>query len=333
MAVTNILHERFLSGIPSIVLLLVIFQTINICGAVGTSTSTTIQSGTAKEENFKNPLGRLLVTRLVSWKRTNPKFLRKLADGAENSSEFETRKAEFGPGADWSCTTPENDDYDSCTLSGTGCSWCPLGSSVGVCLRTSQADVVNALENDHLLHLKCYDNEDEVIDESATEFWDEAASCLPHGAGDCQGQHGSGDHTCTWCTVNEPSMGFCLSQSLRNNLIIAQALEDFDEDVSTGDQIRLDEIVHCDNDDDKSKNSANIWSQHCGWAAIETDQDEANCLSTKDQRCVVQGNPFPGLLGSKGGKHCVTVQQQQAMLWTIYLLRDMGWEDEMSSFQ
>eukprot|EP00536_Pseudo-nitzschia_multiseries_P014054 jgi/Psemu1/291227/fgenesh1_pg.651_\ len=330
------LHERYLSGI-SFVLLLLLSLTLRVpnCGAADSVQSDTIEE---TEISFKNLLERLLHTRSVSSSPLfNSRSLRKqkLQVGEENSNA--TIRTEFGPGADWSCTTPENHEYDACTLSATGCSWCPLGSSNGVCLRNGQATVVNALENDHLLHLKCYDNEDEVIDESATAFWDEAASCITYGVVDCHGEHkdgNNGDHTCTWCTVNGPRMGFCLSQSLWENLVVAQAPEEVNEDASTGDQIRIDQVIHC-----KPRGGVNdsittsIFRQECGWATIETDQDKTGCGSIEGVECVVQANPFPGLFGSKPGKFCVSPEQQQIMQWAIDLLRSMGWENEMSSFE
>mmetsp|Transcript_563 Transcript_563/g.1375 ORF Transcript_563/g.1375 Transcript_563/m.1375 type:complete len:336 (-) Transcript_563:286-1293(-) len=332
----SIVRERYLSGIS---LFLVLTLPVLNYGAVNS-----VQSKANNEGKFKNLLGRLLVARFASSSPTNSKFLRTLEESDESSES--TIKTEFGPGADWSCTIPENHDYDVCTLSATGCSWCPLGSSSGVCLRNGQASLVNALENEHLLHLECYGNEDEVIDETATAFWDETASCLPHGVEDCHGVHDNGDHTCTWCTVKDPFMGLCLSQSLWDNLIVAQALEEFDEDVSTGDQIRLDQVIHCkhhhDDDDsggdkkDGGSDSApptNIFNQKCGWKAIETDQDEEDCVSTEGEECAVQANPLPGLLGSKAGRFCVSLDQQHVMQWMIDLLRHMGWEDEMRAFQ
>ena len=277
-------------------------------------------------------------------------FLRALS-GDPPASSF---AVEFGPGADWSCTTPETGGgYQACAKA--GCSWCPLGSSSGVCLRTAQADLVNANAgangHDELLHLRCYasdsDSETEaesegeppVFDASDAAFWDGAASCLPKGEEGC-----GGDDSCTWCTVDEPSLGFCLSRSLWDNLVVAQALEDFDEDLSEEDQIPLDGVVHCrfpqstgtgDGDDSTSTPGAGaihpgLFDRGCLWNAIESDRDEVDCLADRGQLCVVQANPFPGLLGTGAGNYCVSAAQHGATKWWIGVLRDAGWGDAAS---
>lgn len=243
---------------------------------------------------------------------------------------------EFGPSADWSCTVDSNRgfDYDSCTLSEAsksvegGCSWCPLGGSTGVCLRAGQAAVVNDLENEHLLHLRCYNDNDDVIDETATAFWDEAMSCFPHSKADCGGDHGKGDHNCIYCDVAEPAMGLCLSVDLWDNMVISQALEDFDEDVSTGDQIRLDQVIHCSYDHTEDLNDGldddGLWSERCGWNQVTTAAETEECLSQVG--CAVLADyPFPGLFGRPSGMYCVTLQQEQAMAWAVQVLQNTGW--------
>ena len=251
---------------------------------------------------------------------------------------------EFGPGADWSCTAESNGatDYDSCFQSEAsksvngGCSWCPLGSSAGVCLRAGQADVVNTLENEHLLHLRCYsDNDAQQGDETAAAFWDEAMACFPHSKADCGGDHGTGDHNCIYCDVAEPAMGLCLSVDLWDNMVVSQALEEFDEDVSTGDQIRLDQVIHCSHDHiedlDDGLADDSLWSNRCGGSLINSVDSTEECLSMEG--CAAAQNPFPGLFGLTSGMHCVTLQQEQAMMWAVNFLRNMGWAEEMSDFQ
>jgi len=344
-----------------------------------------------------NPLGRFLVRRFLHqnkepnkkfsslWSETNIESgeLRRLGDDNNNNNNDNNKiKEGFGPGTDWSCTAKGAINFDSCvqqeesagagadeddasSSSSSSCAWCPFGSTNGICLRTDQANLVNGLENDHLLHLKCYNNnieqeqEQEQLHsdvETITKFWDEAIACHPHNSNSCAGDH-HGDHVCTWCTVNEPAMGMCISQSLYENLVVAQALEEFDNDVSTNDQIRIDQVIHCgdgdgDGDDDNdgvgysgSSNSSStstsnndtvssLWdtTTMCGLSSLD------DCILTRDdngdgsESCVVQTNPFPGLLGFAAGKYCVTHQQQRFILWMVELLRDMGWEKEMSPY-
>jgi len=291
-----------------------------------------------------NALARLLLAGFASGESTTAttrqqRLRRTLGDNDNNDNDNAFRR-EFGPGADWSCTgggsdttTAPRDNHDACTLT-EGCSWCPLGSTLGVCLRSAQASWINALKNDHLLHLRCYtDNTEDLIDDTATGFWDEAVACHGHTGADCAGDHDGGGHACSWCTFDKLGAGACLSTSLWDNLVVAQALEEFDEDVSTADRIRLDRVVHCvhgGGDGDESEAATeSLWSHGCGWAVAETDEDAAACLGAG---CVVQANPFPGLLGSKAGKHCVSRQQQQAIRWAIKVLWDTGWVDEMGAF-
>lgn len=363
MNTTNI-QRKLLSGIFFLLLSLLLLTN----GGSATVTDTT--SIDSSENN--NYLGRLLAQFISSSSSspTNTGLLRRLVNS--DSSGNDKIKNQFGPGADWSCTTAKGvTDFHSCTTltilpdtTAAGCSWCPLGSTTGVCLRTDQAELVNGLENDHLLHLKCYNSSDDSAkksksDTEAKKFWDEAVACKAHDAGDCLGDHHGDDgkataaaHSCTWCTVDEPAMGMCLSQTLWDNLAVAQALEEFDNDVSTSDQIRLDQVIHCSHVDDddagsnivKSSSSSSVWNtKKCGDVVTEvkTHQDEADCLAIvittddddEEEKCVVQANPFPGFMGSTPGKHCVTLQQQRVMVWAIELLHDMGWENEMSSFQ
>lgn len=252
---------------------------------------------------------------------------------------------EFGPGADWSCTAEANRgfDYDSCTLSEAsksvegGCSWCPLGSSAGVCLRAGQAALLNGQEEDSLLHLRCYNDNDteQFIDETATAFWDEAMACFPHSKTDCGGDHGNGDHKCIYCHVAEPEMGLCLSVDLWDDMVVVQAVEDFDEDVNTSDQIRLDQVIHCgyDHAEDPSGglDDESLWNNRCGWNSVDTDAEEADCLSKEG--CAIATNPFPGLFGTASGGHCVSTQQERALMWVVGLLQDEGWREELSDYQ
>lgn len=255
-------------------------------------------------------------------------------------------KKEFGPGSDWSCTAESNlaNDFDSCTLSEAsktvegGCSWCPLGSSTGVCLRAGQASVINSFENNHLLHLKCYSDSEDVIDEEATEFWDEAMECLPHHRETCGGDHGDGDHFCTYCSTQEPYMGLCLSVKLWDNLVVAQALEEFDEDVSTGDQIRLDQVIHCSEDTEATIETKeefvfddNLWDNPCEGQPITSNESEEECFTKEG--CGMAPNILPGFLGSKSGNRCVSVAQERATLWAVDLLGDMGWNKEMNAYK
>jgi len=316
-------------------LLLVQLSTLlKACSAMNTDEGTAIGS-----EVIQHPLARLLLARFAasSSNSDTTTAVRELRDVGATALEF-------GPGADWSCTADSNRgiDYDSCTLSGAsksvegGCSWCPLGSSAGVCLRAAQAAVVNGLENDHLLHLRCYNDNDteNVIEEDATAFWDEAMSCFPHSKADCGGDHGKGDHDCIYCDVAEPTMGLCLSVDLWDNLVVAQALEDFDEDVSTGSQIRLDQVIHCSQDhvegDKDGINDDSLWSKRCGLGPVTSVTEEEACLNMDG--CTIAENPFPGLFGTTSGMHCVSLQQEQALVWAIQVLRSTGWVDEMSSF-
>jgi hypothetical protein len=336
-------------------------------------------------DNSKNPLVRFFSKQYENAVQLNTKssltggLLRRqlLLGDVNNDGNSNTKhkiKGRFGPGADWTCTSKGAINYDSCVQQEKGdatsdaadsCAWCPLGSTTGICLRTDQAELVNGLENDHLLHLKCYNNniEEEQLHtdiETATSFWDETIACHSHNSNNCAGSHGEGEknnHICTWCTVNEPEIGMCISQNLWDNLVVAQALEEFDNDVSTNDQIRIDQVIHCvgddidtdssnNNDEKKSLFDSSMWT--CGSSSsssstsslVKTDKDKDDCLSGKDgdgdggsgESCVVQSNPFPGLMGYVAGEYCMSQQQQRFILWMVQLLRDMGWEKEMSPY-
>lgn len=250
-------------------------------------------------------------------------------------------KEEFGPGSDWSCTSESNraTDFDSCTLSEAsktvegGCSWCPLGSVMGVCLRAGQASVINSFENDHLLHLKCYSDSEEVIDDAATAFWDETMDCLPHHRETCGADHFDHfDHGCTYCTTEEPAMGLCLSADLWENLVVAQALEEFDANGSMDDQIPLDQVIHCSTDTESIHGSdKSLWSNPCEGPPIIDAESEENCFIKNG--CAVAPNIFPGLLGMKSGHQCVSVAHERATLWALELLEDMGWNKEMDAYR
>jgi len=272
----------------------------------------------------QNPLARLLLNRFASSSNLNNGNLRKLAENVGDKQQ------QFGPGADWSCTAETNTDHDSCTNSEAtaegGCSWCPLGSSSGVCLSSGQASIVNAMENDQVLHLGCFGKVEETKspDPAATAFWDETMSCVAHSASDCGGDHKNGDHVCTYCHTTEPNMGLCLSEKLWENLLVTQALEDFDRDWSTSDQIRLDQVIHCSKDPDKAGDpDENIWTdEKCG---EDTVGDDGNC---KIEGCIAAESPLPGLLGQTSGKHCVSLQKERAMVWAVEVLQSMGWRQE-----
>mmetsp|Transcript_8845 Transcript_8845/g.21832 ORF Transcript_8845/g.21832 Transcript_8845/m.21832 type:complete len:310 (+) Transcript_8845:193-1122(+) len=283
-----------------------------------------------KTSDNDNLLARMLLNHFSSLSSSNHAgFLRKLAESP--------MKAEFGPGASWDCSAESNraTDFDSCTLSEASktvqqCYWCPLGSSQGICLRAGQASVINDLENDHLLHLKCYSDSDEVIDQEATAFWDEAMACLPHGRDTCGGGHDG--HECTYCTVGDPAMGLCLSKSLWANMVVAQTLEYFEADVSETDQIRLDQVIHCAEDTSSEEEEVGIWNNPCEMPApIEDDKAEADCFTKEG--CTIAPNIFPGFLGSASGIHCVSTAQEQATSWAMGVLTDMGWIKEMYPHQ
>jgi len=354
--------------------------------------SNAIEEDERKNNNNNNnnirsddPLGRVLVQLFLHQnKELNKKFssswstietniksevLRRLGNNNINNNNNNNKiKERFGPGNDWSCTAKGAINYDSCVqqkegvgedegsdTSSSSCAWCPFGSTNGICLRTDQAELVNGLENDHLLHLKCYNNniEQEQLHsdvEIMTKFWNEAIACHPHNSQNCAGDHHNNgdddrdhDHVCTWCTVSEPAMGMCISQSLWDNLVVAQALEEFDNDVSTNDQIRIDQVIHCagnggsdgGSDSSSSSSSSNNDIVSSLWDTTTTTcrlSSVVDCISTMDddgngsKSCVVQTNPFPGLFGIAGGKYCVSQQQQRFILWMVELLRDMGWE-------
>jgi hypothetical protein len=358
-------HHHHLAGIASFLLLQLLLIS-NSCSA-------------KKSSDDVNPLERLLMDQFYSSSSSSTSlgFLRKLASrktnflgGSSSSSSSEysitapttsyemndesgvtAMMREFGPGADWSCAAESNaaTSFGSCVLSTAankfenegGCSWCPLGSSTGVCLRADQAAVINGLENDHLLHFKCYNNDEDEDNDSnrdttgiAIAFWDEAFACMAYSRDDCGGD---GDHTCTYCTVDEPAMGLCLSASLWDNMVVAQALEDFDADVGTSDQIRLDQVIHCRHDgmyedDEDWRIDDSLWSSRCNGILVTDHASEEECLASKEGDCDIAETVFPGFLGSKSGRHCVSIHQQRAMEWAVELLEGMGWA-EMEKFQ
>jgi hypothetical protein len=362
-------HHHRLAGIASFLLLQLLLLS-NSCSAKHASDDV-------------NPLERLLMDRFSSSSSSSTSFgfLRKLASrklsilGSSSSSsemgdeDVTAMMREFGPGADWSCTAESNDadDFNSCIESTAskkfvnerGCSWCPLGSHNGVCVRSDQATVINGFENEHLLHLKCYNDEDVLSkDESygddvyndwvknrdatvknrdaiATTFWDEAFACMGHSRDDCGGDHG--DHSCTYCTVDEPAMGLCLSVSLWDNMIVAQALEEFDANVGTRNQIQLDQVIHCRDDgkyedDEAWKVDDSVWTSLCHKILVTDGASEEECRNSEKGDCVFAESLFPGFLGSKAGLHCMSIHQQRAMEWAIELLGGMGWT-EMEKFQ
>lgn len=275
----------------------------------------------ASETIQQNPLARLLLDRFASSSGNSNGYLRKLADAVGDKQQ------QFGPGADWSCTAEANVDHESCTnseASGGGCSWCPLGSSSGVCLSSGQASIINAMENDHILHLGCFGKDEDTNSPEATAFWDETMSCVAHTASDCGGDHNNGDHVCTYCKTKEPDMGMCISEKLWENLLVSQALEDFDRDWSTSDQIRLDQVIHCSTDRDKAGDpDENIWTdEKCGNDTVGEDD------ACQTEGCVAVESPFPGLLGQTSGKHCVSLQKERAMMWAVDVLQSMGWRQE-----
>ena len=306
-------------------------------------------------------------------------------DGSSSSSNTNNNKIKerFGPGADWTCTSKGAINFDSCVqnqekgedattssdatataAAAAACAWCPLGSTTGICLRTDQAELVNGLpeNDDHLLHLQCYNNniEQEQLHtdiETSTSFWDETMACQSHTSHSCAGHHGDtggkNHHSCTWCTVKEPEIGMCISQNLWDNLVVAQALEEFDKDVSTNDQIRIDEVIHCvgagdtdidiDIEIDEKTSLFDTSTSTCGSKLLSSSSASslAKCVSAKDgvggdgggsEYCVIQANPFPGLMGYVAGEYCMSQQQQRFILWIIELLRGLGWEKEMSSY-
>jgi hypothetical protein len=180
------------------------------------------------------------------------------------------------------------------------------------------------------MHLKC-DPPGPIADEDDLSFWDKAMACSSYSLWDCLAGGVEGAGECTWCESQhgEPDISFCVSQAFWDQLKGTQSAR------KQGNYVHVDQVFKCSsgihNADIRVTSLFDTVCSQRGGSIIQTSDEEQKCLNTLDKdevNCTISTNPFPGFMGSTAEKHCVNVNQQEIMLWTIDLLKEMGWKME-----
>jgi hypothetical protein len=208
--------------------------------------------------------------------------------------------------SDWTCVMKgamdlascedDNDDYNY------KCAWCPLGSIAGVCVSADQADAVNGLE---IPHLQC--GADTTADD--LEFWDDLVGCEMAGATyeDCLG-----NPLCTWCVVEEPAFGLCMSQE---SIDMANSLEDPEE------PILMDDVLICSQEPPEPRGDntevTGLLDFNCILEGALGQQACADGVDGAGNLCVFQESELFGEL-------CLSVTQTNVMDFLMETITSLG---------
>lgn len=206
----------------------------------------------------------------------------------------------FSMDADFSCLMGGAESSDDCEY--PGCVWCPLGHIIGgACLSLEQGDVVNSMQFPHLM---CGQNVLEGSIEEDAAFWDnqvtcEMASttevnCLAAGIG------------CTWCVVDDPQFGLCMSADFMTEL---ENLEPEDE------EIKLKDVVQCSKES-RNTNVEGLLDFSC---FIASQFGRQLCEQTYDM--AARQCQFISLNGF--GDFCLSPTQLSLVEWFNDLMQDM----------
>ena len=220
----------------------------------------------------------------------------------------ETGEVDLSFIADWKCMSTGYSDKEGCNAA--GCEWCPFGTIEGACVTGSQAGLINALNFPHLTCGKGEDDE-EFWDDAA--FWDEQMICT-FTANDEKGCIGKEE--CTWCTVNDPAFGLCMSEEFMATLEELQPAED---------PIRINQVITCNTTsrDDETPGLLDMSCYLAGKAGSEGD-DQA-CMNAADQF----GESCESIQYLATGDLCLTATQAKFLGWLIDLFDDMGIESSL----
>ena len=155
-------------------------------------------------------------------------FLRSLAAataGHDHASHSKSRLSVFSSKADWTCTRNGYESMEDCTNSSTTdttCVWCPMGSTEGMCVSSSQGSALEALQFPHL-----YCGKDGM---PGDVFWTEFMACTRKGINESSCLN---NPACQWCTVEDPTFGVCASQKF---FALVKNMEGEDDDDDEGDK-------------------------------------------------------------------------------------------------
>jgi hypothetical protein len=205
--------------------------------------------------------------------------------------------------SDWSCVMKGAMDESSCEQQAeddtTACSWCPFGSMAGACVSTEQADAMNVLE---IPHVQC--GAPPTLDD--IDFWDDLVGCEMVGATseDCLG-----NPLCTWCVVEDPAFGLCMSQEFMDE---AETLQDPEEPIQMDDMMKCSPEPPLDN-----AGVTGLLDFNC---VLEGAFGKQSCVEGVDgggNLCVYQDSDAFGEL-------CLSATQTNVMSWFMDTIDSLG---------
>jgi hypothetical protein len=205
---------------------------------------------------------------------------------------------------DWSCAMKGADSYEDCvTEEDASCMWCPFGTDAGACVSNGQGEAVNQLQ---FPHLQCTSAEKQQ--DADDEFWDAQISCSITGSQ----QEACLFSFCTWCVVNNPSFGICMSPEFMDTL---EELQPEDE------PIRMGDVISCDTNPREGFDDIHaLFDPSCFLAGVLSPDTCTDAADSAGRSCVSSITMF--------GTWCMTETQQEFLTWLLLLLKDMGVESD-----
>jgi hypothetical protein len=209
---------------------------------------------------------------------------------------------------DWSCAMKGAESYKDCvTEEDDSCMWCPFGTGAGACLSSGQGEAVNQLQ---FPHMQC--SSVEKRQDADDEFWDHQMTCSVAGSD----QHACLFSFCTWCVVNNPSFGICMSPEFMNAL---EELQPEDEPIRVGDVISCDTNVR-----EGLEDIHNLFDPSCFLAGVVSPDTCTEAADSAGRSCVSM---------EMFGTWCMTETQQEFLEWMLLFVKDMGVElDKLGDF-
>ena len=204
--------------------------------------------------------------------------------------------------SDWTCMIKGAIDEDSCETPDQydGCVWCPIGSRTGACVSGDQAEAVNGLEIPHLQCGAPSTRED-------LDFWNTLMGCELQGATsmDCLS-----NPMCTWCVVEEPAFGLCMSQEFidESSMLLKEAQDE--------EGIELDDVLRCRQEPPEDKSVTGLLDRNC----IMEGMDKQACVQGVDgagNLCVWQDSELCGEL-------CLSATQTNVMEFLMETIDSLG---------
>eukprot|EP00525_Craspedostauros_australis_P008836 CAMPEP_0198112026 /NCGR_PEP_ID=MMETSP1442-20131203/3932_1 /TAXON_ID= /ORGANISM="Craspedostauros australis, Strain CCMP3328" /LENGTH=430 /DNA_ID=CAMNT_0043768669 /DNA_START=122 /DNA_END=1414 /DNA_ORIENTATION=+ len=204
----------------------------------------------------------------------------------------------FDLSADWSCAMQGASSELECEGNNSDCVWCPLGGVMGFCVSSEQGKAVNSLE---FPHLQC--GEDELLEDD--KFWDDLMGCEMASITEegCLSQ----PFGCTWCTVEDPELGLCMSSAFMETI---ESLEDPDCPE------KIEDVLKCSTEN-RETGVEGLFDFSC---AMYSPFGESTCVQAIDE----SGRPCVYQNDEDFGEVCLTPTQSNLLQWIMDMLNDFG---------